>query len=135
MSSLVWYPPAVREQPDVDAAVVASDDPKHHQRVLAKARQATHISSAVSYNRAGEFTKAMLELNKALAENSVCRAPAVLTYSKAEMENLYRLHIRNTEHPPNFATLLQLQEMLGLSQVEADRIETELLNSPGAFAI
>ncbi len=74
----------------------------------------------------------MLELQKALADNSICRAPAVLSYSKEDMADLYRLHIRSCEHPPLFATLLQLQEMLGLSQEEAEKIELELMTIPGA---
>ncbi len=162
---------AIRERPDVDASAsqdsATESDPRHHQRVLAKARQATHISSAVTYYKAGtcapvaaachalqqccaagcshparrpcagagEYTKCNLELAKALAENSVCRAPAVLAHTPEEMANLYRLHIRYTEQPPSFATLLQLQEMLGISQEEAERIELELLRSPGTFAI
>lgn len=129
--------PAVREEEDADARTSRSEvyDPRHHQRVLAKARQSTHITSASSYQKSGEFTKAMLELNKALVENSVCRAPALLSHTKDEMADLYRLHIRYTEQPPSFATLLQLQEMLGLTQEEAEHIELELMKSPGAFAI
>lgn len=47
---------AVKEEPDVDLVVSTSSaaDPMHHQRVIAKTRQAAHISSAVAYNRAGE---------------------------------------------------------------------------------
>jgi hypothetical protein len=103
--------------------------------VLAKARQATCIQNAVAYNKAGEVTKAMVELGKALGHNSVCRAPANVSLSKDDLQGLYRLHITNTEHPPNFATLLQLQEMLGMSQEEAERVEMEVLQTPGAFAI
>lgn len=126
---------AVQEPaPDADAEY-AREDPRHHQRVLAKARQATCISSAVSYQKAGEVTKAMLELHKALQHNSVCRAPATTMHSPEEVADLYRLHLTTTEHPPNFATLLQLQEMLGMRQDEAARIEVEVLSMPGAFAI
>lgn len=124
---------AIREEPDEGPLVPA--DARQHQRVLAKARQASHINSAAAYNKSGEFTKAMLELAKALAENSVCRAPATLPHNKEVMADLYRLHIRYTEQPPSFATLLQLQEMLGLTQEEAERIELELMHCPGAFAI
>jgi len=111
------------------------EDPRHHQRVLAKTRQAANIQNAATYQKAGEITKAMLELSKALNNNSVCRTPAMVMLSPEDLAGLYRLHITNTEHPPNFATLLQLQEMLGLSQEEAERVEIEVLQTPGAFAI
>jgi len=51
------------------------------QRVLAKTRQATNIQSAATYHKAGEITKAVLELSKALNNNSVCRTPAVVMLS------------------------------------------------------
>lgn len=110
--------PAVFEELDVDVAVKSSSDPLHHQRVLAKARQAAHIRNAIAYQKTGELIKAMLELNKALASNSICRTPAVVTHTKDELVNLYCLHLAHTEQPPHFATLLQLQEMLGITQDE-----------------
>ena len=75
------------------------------------------------------------ELSKALVNNSVCRCPATVAHTKDELHALYRLHLTNTEQPPNFGTLLQLQEMLGISQEEAERLEIAVLRSPGAFAI
>mmetsp|Transcript_28622 Transcript_28622/g.77215 ORF Transcript_28622/g.77215 Transcript_28622/m.77215 type:complete len:239 (+) Transcript_28622:538-1254(+) len=128
--------PAYKEEPDMDLqAPLHPEDPRHHQRVLAKTRQAANIQNAATYQKAGEITKAMLELSKALNNNSVCRTPAMVMLSPEDLAGLYRLHITNTEHPPNFATLLQLQEMLGLSQEEAERVEIEVLQTPGAFAI
>lgn len=127
--------PAVQEEADIDLAVQTSSDPLHHQRVLAKARQANHISSAVSYSRAGEVIKAMLELNKALMANAICRTPVVINHTPEEMTNLYRLHILNTEQPPNYAMLLQMQEMLGLDPKTAEAIEKEVLQGAGAFTI
>jgi putative N-acetylmannosamine-6-phosphate epimerase len=53
---------AVKEEPDIDLVVstsAAAADPLHHQRVIAKTRQAAHISSAVAYNRAGEVRFSM----------------------------------------------------------------------------
>jgi len=119
----------------VDLVVKTSDDPHHHQRVLAKTRQAAHIANAAAYQKSGEITKALLELNKALVANSVCRTRALVTLTREELHKLYCLHLQHTEQPPNFATLLQLQEMLGLSQEDAAKLEMEVLNSPGAFAI
>lgn len=128
---------AVREQaPERDLVVrPGSDDPHHHQRVLAKTRQVAHIVNAVAFQKAGEITKALLELNKALVANSVCRTPALVSLSKENLHRLYCLHLTHTEQPPNYATLLQLQEMLGLSQQEAEKLEVEVLSSPASFAI
>eukprot|EP00983_Pelagomonas_calceolata_P122340 1160898-Pelagomonas_calceolata.AAC.3 len=50
-------------------------------RVLAKTRQAANIQNAATYQKAGEITKAMLELSKALNNNSVCRTPAMVMLS------------------------------------------------------
>lgn len=77
----------------------------------------------------------MLELNKALAANSICRTTAVVVHSKEELTGLYRLHLLNTPQPPEFSTLLQLQEMLGINAAEAESLENEVLRSPGSFAI
>lgn len=52
------------------------------QRVLAKTRQAANIQNAACYQKAGEITKAVLELSKALNNNSVCRTPALTTLSR-----------------------------------------------------
>ncbi|GFH05543.1 uncharacterized protein HaLaN_00023 [Haematococcus lacustris] len=119
----------------MDLVSTRQTDPVHHQRVLAKTRQAVQIASAVKYNKAGEVTKAVLELHKALASNSICRTPAIVNVSKSDLAALYKLHITHTEQPPQFATLLQLQEMMGLSQQEAEEIENAVLRSPAAFSI
>jgi len=52
------------------------------QRVLAKTRQAVNIQNAATYHKSGEVTKAMLELSKALNNNSVCRTPAMVMLSR-----------------------------------------------------
>jgi hypothetical protein len=80
--------------------------------------------------------RAMVELGRALQENAVCRCPLLDgSHSKAEVEDLYRLHLKNTEVPPNFAVLLQLRDMLDLSQQEADDIEQEVMTAGEAFSI
>ena len=48
---------------------------------------------------------------------------------------LYRLHLQNTEMPPDFATLLQLREMLSISETDAEQLETEIFESGSAFSI
>eukprot|EP00983_Pelagomonas_calceolata_P122343 1160898-Pelagomonas_calceolata.AAC.6 len=41
-------------------------------------------------------------------------SPLCCLRTMQDLAGLYRLHITNTEHPPNFATLLQLQGMTEL---------------------
>ena len=48
---------------------------------------------------------------------------------------LYRLHIKNSEVPPNYGVLLQLRALLGLGAGEADALEDEVLSAPTAFSI
>lgn len=48
---------------------------------------------------------------------------------------LYRLHLQNTEMPPNFATLLQLREMLVIPEADAEQLETDVFESGSAFSI
>lgn len=111
-------------------------DPRSYQRALARSRQAAYVTKAVAFSKAGEPTRAYMELARALAENSVCRAPLLDGHhSKDELFDLYKLHIKYSEVPSNFATLLQLQEMLALDQEEAEKIELAILQAPGAFSI
>ena len=51
------------------------------------------------------------------------------------MLSLYKLHLQNTEMPASFATLLQLREMLAISEKDAERIEREVYESGAAFSI
>ena len=48
---------------------------------------------------------------------------------------LYRLHLENTEVPPDFAILLQLREMLSIPEADAEKLETEVFESGSAFSI
>eukprot|EP00195_Chlamydomonas_chlamydogama_P012238 CAMPEP_0202901550 /NCGR_PEP_ID=MMETSP1392-20130828/14316_1 /ASSEMBLY_ACC=CAM_ASM_000868 /TAXON_ID=225041 /ORGANISM="Chlamydomonas chlamydogama, Strain SAG 11-48b" /LENGTH=173 /DNA_ID=CAMNT_0049588129 /DNA_START=296 /DNA_END=817 /DNA_ORIENTATION=+ len=129
--------PAVKEYPSQDLILApSSEDPRQYARALALSRQAGHINKASALRRNGEVAKAHMEMQRALAENSVCRSPCMDgALNKEEYAALYRLHIQACEVPPNFATLLQLQEMLGLSQEEAEQIEIEVMSSPGSFSI
>lgn len=51
-----------------------------------------------------------MEVRRALHQNSMCRAPLLSTqHSKAELAELYRLHLQQAEVPADFGTLLQLR--------------------------
>jgi len=51
-----------------------------------------------------------VEIRKALHQNSLCRAPLLnVQHSKAELAELYRLHLQQSEVPADFGTLLQLR--------------------------
>ncbi|KAG2491807.1 hypothetical protein HYH03_009967 [Edaphochlamys debaryana] len=111
-------------------------DPRAYQRALARTRQGAAVTKALAFLKTGEPARAYTELGRALAENSICRSPLLGGHhSKTELVELYKLHLQNAEVPPNFATLLQLQEMLGLQQDEAEKIELEVMQTPGAFSI
>ncbi|EFJ47719.1 hypothetical protein VOLCADRAFT_91767 [Volvox carteri f. nagariensis] len=111
-------------------------DPRSYQRALARTRQAAAVSKALAFLKTGEPARAYMELGRALSENSICRSPLLDGHhTKAELVELYKLHLQNAEVPPNFATLLQLQEMLGLNQDEAEKIELEVMQAPGSFSI
>ncbi|KXZ41835.1 hypothetical protein GPECTOR_267g691 [Gonium pectorale] len=111
-------------------------DPRSYQRALAQTRQDAAVTKAIAFLKTGEPARAYMELGRALAENSICRSPLAAGYhSKADVVELYKLHLLNAEVPPNFATLLQLQEMLGLGQEEAEKIELDVMQTPGAFSI
>ena len=54
--------------------------------------------------------RAHVEVRRALHQNSMCRAPLLSTlHSKAELAELYRLHLQQSEVPADFGTLLQLR--------------------------
>jgi hypothetical protein len=78
----------------------------------------------------------MVELGRALTENQTCRSPLLDgLHPNEELCDLYRLHLKNTEVPPNFAVLLQLRDMLGLSAAQADALEQEVMAAGEAFSI
>ena len=69
--------------------------------------------------------------NAHLDKCNTVQRPCVLL----QLLNLYKLHLQNTEMPPNFATLLQLREMLAISEVDAERLEKDVYESGAAFSI
>jgi hypothetical protein len=78
----------------------------------------------------------MVELHLALEENAICRCPLLAGHqTHDELTGLYKLHIQNTEVPPNFAVLLQLRELLGLAADESEELESQVLHEAQAFSI
>jgi hypothetical protein len=86
--------------------------------------------------RRAVLCRAMVELHLALEENSICRCPLLAGHqTHDELTGLYKLHIQNTEVPPNFAVLLQLRELLGLAADESEELESQVLHEAQAFSI
>lgn len=111
-------------------------DPKAYQLALARTRQALDVQKAVTFMKAGEPARAMVELHRALEENAVCRSPLLDGHqTRGELRDLYKLHLLNTPVPHSFATLLQLRELLGIAPGEAEDIEVAVLEAGSAFSI
>ena len=55
--------------------------------------------------------------------------------SCAQMARLYQLHLENTEMPAKYSTLLQLREMLDIKEIDAEKLEQEVLGSGSSFSI
>ncbi|KAI8467589.1 MAG: hypothetical protein J3K34DRAFT_523577 [Monoraphidium minutum] len=111
-------------------------DPRAYQMALARTRQALDVQKAVAYMKAGEPSRAMVELHRALEENAVCRSPLLDGHqTRADLRDLYRLHLLNTAAPYNFATLLQLRELLGVGVDEAETLERDVVEAGAAFSI
>lgn len=52
-----------------------------------------------------------------------------------QMLGLYKLHLENTELPPNYAQLLQLRDMLELDAAEAEQLEADVMSNAAQFSI
>ncbi|GMH37973.1 hypothetical protein BSKO_05857 [Bryopsis sp. KO-2023] len=105
-------------------------DPEAYLLARARTRQAIHVQKAIGFNNSNIPPRAMVELERALKENAVCRSTILQgNLSPDELEGLYSLHIQNEEIPPDFATLLQLRNMLGISESTAERIEKGIQES------
>lgn len=103
---------------------------------LARTRQAVSIQKALQYQRLANPARAKVELQRALSENAVCRAPLLAArYSKQQMQGLYKLYLETTELPPNYAHLLQLQDMLDLDKRDAEELEADIMENAAAFSI
>lgn len=109
-------------------------DPEY-KMALARTRQATAIHRAIGFLNTGSRARAHVEVRRALHQNSLCRAPLLNTgHSKAELAELYRLHLQQSEVPADFGTLLQLRALLDLDFEDAERIEREVAEQ-SAFSI
>lgn len=123
------------ELPEPVELPLTSDDPSY-QKALARSRQAVHVQKAVFFRKAGEYSRAMIELGRALQENGVCRSPLLCgQIPREELLQLYTLHLNSVEVPANFAILLQLREMLGLTRKEAEQLEEQVLAAGETFSI
>ncbi|DBA99326.1 TPA: hypothetical protein ACH3X3_011930 [Trebouxia sp. C0006] len=111
-------------------------DSKDFKAAVARTRQAVSVQKAIGFIDASSPAKAIVELKHALEENGIARGPLLTNkYDKNDRLRLYQLHLQNTEVPPNFAILLQLREMLAISEMDAEQLETEVFDSGSAFSI
>lgn len=85
----------------------------------------------VGYTWQTQHLLLVVNSNAYLDKCNTVQRPCVLL----QLLNLYQLHLQNTEMPPNFATLLQLREMLAISEVDAERLEKDVYESGAAFSI
>lgn len=111
-------------------------DLRDYKVALARTRQAVHTHNAIVFMNAGNPARALVELKRALYENQLVREPLLTAQlERQDLMGLYRLHLLNSEVPPDFATLLQLRELFALSDDEAERLEKELMGSGSLFSI
>lgn len=121
---------------DTQESQGSHQDSKDFKAAVARTRQAVCVQKAIGFMDASSPVKAIVELKHALEENGIARGPLLVSkYDKNDRLRLYRLHLQNTEVPPNFAILLQLREMLAISEADAEQLEVEVFESGGAFSI
>ncbi|KAL3153812.1 hypothetical protein ABBQ32_013393 [Trebouxia sp. C0010 RCD-2024] len=128
--------PAARPAESPQMSQGHHQDSKDFKIAVARTRQAVSVQKAIGFMDASSPAKAIVELKHALEENGVARGPLLSTNTdKNDRLRLYRLHLQNTEMPPNFATLLQLREMLAIPEEDAEQLETDIFESGSAFSI
>lgn len=111
------------------------EDSKEFEIVLASVRQVVTFQRALQSMWEGDTVRAMVELHRVLEENAICRTPLNLTnYTQEDLEDMYRLHLQNSELPLQYATLLHLKQVLSLSDEKARELEDEL-KSTASFSI
>lgn len=121
---------------DLQGSQDIRQDSKDFKAAVARTRQAVSVQKAIGFMDASSPAKAIVELKHALEENGIARGPLLTNkYDKNDRLRLYQLHLQNTEVPPNFAILLQLREMLAISEMDAEQLETEVFDSGSAFSI
>lgn len=103
---------------------------------LARTRQAVAVHKAIGFLHSNNIARAMVELRRALHENSVCRAPVLSSQlGKDQIEGLYRMHLQQTSPPADFAVLLQLRTMLDLDFDVAEKLERDVMEQGSAYSI
>ncbi|CAL8466788.1 g6324 [Coccomyxa elongata] len=109
---------------------------KEYNLALARTRQAMAVHRAIQYMNFGSPARAIVEVQRALQENSTARCPVLSAqYDGEDMNRLYRLHLENTEMPAKYSVLLQLREMLDIKEADAEKLEQEVLGSSSSFSI
>ena len=113
-----------------------AQDGREYRMALARTRQAVAIHRALGFFNSNNTARAMVELRRALHENSVCRSPLLNTqHEAAQLQQLYRLHLENTAQPADFATLLQLRTLLDLDFDVAEKMERDVMEQESAYII
>lgn len=111
-------------------------DGREYKMALSRTRQAVAIHRAIGFLNTKNTARAMVELRRALHENSVCRAPLVnAQHDTQQLQELYRLHLENSSVPPDFGILLQLRTLLDLDFDLAEKIEREVMEQGSAYNI
>eukprot|EP00899_Mesostigma_viride_P012008 jgi/Mesvir1/20808/Mv07910-RA.1 len=107
-----------------------------YDMALARIRQSTCLDRAFQNMRSRNDIRCLVDLERALEQNSICREPILPgVYSSEEVEEIYRLYLRSTGGPPDFGKLLQLRDMLQLSQVRARALEESVQTDDSSFSI
>eukprot|EP00210_Caulerpa_lentillifera_P004163 g3969.t1 len=110
-----------------DANSVEEDDAKIYTSALARTRQAIYAQRAVGFMNTNAPARVVVELERALKENSICRCELVhAQHSQDELQGLYRMYVLNAEVPHDYGVLLQLRELLGISEKAAAEIENNI---------
>eukprot|EP00210_Caulerpa_lentillifera_P004071 g3884.t1 len=118
-----------------DTNSVEEDDEKIYASALARTRQAIYAHRAVGFMNTNSPARVVVELERALKENSICRSELVhAQHSQDELQGLYRMYLLNADVPPDYGVLLQLRELLGISTKAAAGIEDNIYKMD-AFSI
>lgn len=126
---VAWRVIAVKKRIE-EKKKLQEQDPRAYTMALARTRQAIYVQRSIGFMNTGNPARALVEVERALKENAICRSPLLsLRYSDEEIGKLFRLHLQNSDFPPEYATLLQLREMLNIDPDDADRIEMEVMEN------
>ena len=122
--------------PTLSPLLNVDESNSQYRMALARTRQAVAVHRAIASMNAGNVSRTMVEIRRALHENSMCRAPLLNNeWSRADRVALYRVHVQNTSVPPDFATSLQLRTLLDIDFDDAENIEREIMEQGSAYSI